>query len=173
MMVRITDGKDNAELLEEMRQMRQLIERLEARVNQLEAEKSAASVKPALSAAEAPNAVAATPSATFTSEQTSALSEGDRKAFDFFRGATISGTVDGYYGYNFNRPVGRVNLLRAYEDDFNYSRAYFFNYLPFCHFGLRAKYPVNEKLAVLYHVMNGAQQSDRSREADFMCSTLM
>src|SRR5262245_42272842 len=37
---RAKNDKDNAELLEEMRQMRQLIERLEARVNQLEAEKS-------------------------------------------------------------------------------------------------------------------------------------
>jgi hypothetical protein len=24
-------------------------------------------------------------------------------------------TLDGYYGYNFNRPVGRINLLRAYD----------------------------------------------------------
>jgi hypothetical protein len=24
-------------------------------------------------------------------------------------------TLDGYYGYNFNRPAGRVNLLRAYD----------------------------------------------------------
>jgi hypothetical protein len=239
------NSKDNAELLEEMRQMRQLIERLEARVNQLEAEKSAAVVEPTPSAAEAP-------SATPTTGQTGALSEGDRKALDFFRGTTISGTVDTYYGYNFNRPVGRVNLLRAYDvasnsfslnqavvsverapdvdagrrfglrmdlmygqatetlqgnaaneprpqvfrplwqvygtyvapvgkgltldfgkfasslgyetnftkDDFNYSRSYFFNYLPFYHFGLRAKYPVNDKLAALYHVMNGAQQSE-------------
>lgn len=30
-------------------------------------------------------------------------------------GLTISGTIDGYYSYNFNRPVGRVNLLRAYD----------------------------------------------------------
>jgi hypothetical protein len=39
------DSKDNAAILEEMRQMRQLIERQESRVNQLEAEKSAALVK--------------------------------------------------------------------------------------------------------------------------------
>ncbi|MGH9936627.1 MAG: outer membrane beta-barrel protein, partial [Blastocatellia bacterium] len=46
------------------------------------------------------------------------------------------------------------------KDNFNYSRAYFFNYLPFYHFGLRAKYPVNDKLTVMYHLMNGAQQSE-------------
>jgi putative OmpL-like beta-barrel porin-2 len=253
------DAKDNAELLEEMRRMRQLIERLEARVNHLEAEKGAA-VNPSLPAVEASDATVAAPSVSpankqpgkQSGEQTGALSEGDRKALDFFRSATISGTVDTYYGYNFNRPVGRVNLLRAYDvasnsfslnqatisverapdvdagrrfgarmdlmygqatetlqgnaanetrpqayrplwqvygtyvapigngltldfgkfasslgyetnftkDNFNYSRSYFFNYLPFYHLGLRAKYPVNDKLAVMYNLMNGAQQSE-------------
>jgi hypothetical protein len=171
---------------------------------------------------------------------------------DFFRDMTFNVTVDGYYSYNFNKPVGRINLLRAYDvshnsfslnqaavvierapnpaagrrfgvrldlqygqatetvqgsaanelrpqvyrpvwqaygtyvapvgngltvdfgkfagslgyetnytkDNFNYSRAYFFNFLPFYHFGFRAKYPVNDKLAVMYHLINGAQQSE-------------
>ncbi|MEW6731028.1 MAG: porin [Acidobacteriota bacterium] len=39
----------------------------------------------------------------------------DRRVLDFFRNTTINLTLDGYYGYNFNRPVGRVNLLRAYD----------------------------------------------------------
>ena len=30
-------------------------------------------------------------------------------------GLDVNLTLDGYYGYNFNRPVGRVNLLRAYD----------------------------------------------------------
>jgi len=173
-------------------------------------------------------------------------------AQDFFRDTTINFTIDGYYSYNFNRPVGRVNLLRAYnvshnsfslnqaaiivehaprveegrrfglrldlqygqatetvqgnannelrpqayrpiwqayatyvapvgdgltvdfgkfagslgyetnytKDNYNYSRAYFFNFLPFYHFGFRARYRVNDKLAVMYHLMNGAQQSE-------------
>lgn len=170
----------------------------------------------------------------------------------FWRDTTFHVTIDGYYGYNFNRPAGRVNLLRAYDvshnsfslnqaaivieqtpdvergrrfggrldlqygqatetvqgnaanelrpqayrpiwqaygtyvvpvgdgltvdfgkfagslgyetnytkDNFNYSRAYFFNFLPFYHFGLRAKYPVNDKLTVMYHLVNGTQQSE-------------
>jgi hypothetical protein len=109
------DGKDNAELTEELRQMRQLIERLEARISQLEAEMSAAMVKPTARATEAPSSTVATLSASPTPGQTSAQSDGDRKALDFFRDTTISGTIDGYYGYNFNRPIGRVNLLRAYD----------------------------------------------------------
>lgn len=34
---------------------------------------------------------------------------------DFVKGMTFNGTLDGYYEYSFNRPVGRVNLLRAYD----------------------------------------------------------
>jgi hypothetical protein len=171
---------------------------------------------------------------------------------DFFRDTTFNVTVDGYYSYNFNKPVGRINLLRAYDvshnsfslnqaavvierapnpaagrrfgvrldlqygqatetvqgsaanelrpqvyrpvwqaygtyvapvgngltvdfgkfagslgyetnytkDNFNYSRAYWFNFLPFYHFGFRTKYPVNDKFAVMYHLVNGAQQSE-------------
>lgn len=30
-------------------------------------------------------------------------------------GATLNFYLDGYYGYNFNRPASRVNLLRAYD----------------------------------------------------------
>jgi len=249
---RAKDSKDSSAVSEEMRQMRQLIERLEARVNQLEAEKSAAAVKPALPDLKTQDATESAPSATPSPQQTSAQSEGASKASNFFRDTTISGTVDGYYGYNFNRPVGRINLLRAYDvssnsfslnqavvsverapdvnagrrfgmrldlmygqatetvqgnaaneprpqvyrplwqvygtyvapvgngltldfgkfagnlgyetnftkDNFSYSRAYFFNFLPFYHFGLRAKYPVNDKFALMYHLMNGVQQSE-------------
>lgn len=46
------------------------------------------------------------------------------------------------------------------KDNPNYSRSYYFNFLPFYHFGFRAKYPVNDKLAVMYHLMNGIQQSE-------------
>ncbi len=40
---------------------------------------------------------------------------GARAAADFLRETTLSFTLDGYYGYNFNRPAGRINLLRAYD----------------------------------------------------------
>ena len=33
----------------------------------------------------------------------------------FLTDTTFNMTLDGYYGYNFNRPVGRINLLRAYD----------------------------------------------------------
>ena len=30
-------------------------------------------------------------------------------------GTTINFLIDGYYAYNFNAPIGRVNRLRAYD----------------------------------------------------------
>jgi hypothetical protein len=62
---------------------------------------------------------------------------------------------------DFGKFAGSLGYETNYtKDNFNYSRAYFFNFLPFYHFGLRAKYPVNDKLTVMYHLMNGAQQSE-------------
>ncbi len=167
-------------------------------------------------------------------------------------GVTFAVGLDGYYAWNGDRPVGRINLLRAYDvssnsfslnqatvilerapdvdkgrrmglrldlmfgqatetlqgsganeprpqvyrnlfqaygsyvvpagrglqvdfgkfasalgfennytkDQLNYSRSYFFNYLPFYHFGFRATYPVNDRLSLTYWLVNGAQQSE-------------
>lgn len=176
----------------------------------------------------------------------------DGDVVDFFRDTTFNLTFDGYYSYNFNRPVGGINLLRAYDvqsnsfslnqaalvienapnvkkgkrygfrldfqygqatetvqgsaaneprpqvyrnlwqaygtyvfdvgrgltvdfgkwasslgyetnyakDNFNYSRSYYFNFLPFYHFGFRTKYPINDKVTLMYHLVNGVQQSE-------------
>jgi hypothetical protein len=46
------------------------------------------------------------------------------------------------------------------KDQINYSRSYWFNFLPFYHMGVRANYPVNSKLAVNYWVVNGTNQSE-------------
>ena len=170
----------------------------------------------------------------------------------FATGTTLNVFVDGYYGYNFNHPLGRVNLLRAYDvlsnsfslnqagimierlpdpqagrpfgmrldlqfgqatealqggaqneprpqvyrnvfqaygtyvapvggglsvdfgkwassfgiennytkDQINYSRSYYFNFLPFYHFGLRTNYNINSKLSVQYWLVNGLNQSE-------------
>ncbi|HEX2487796.1 MAG TPA: outer membrane beta-barrel protein, partial [Blastocatellia bacterium] len=186
------------------------------------------------------------------SKDTSKLSADDRETLDFWHDTTVNLTVDGYYGYNFNRPLGGINLLRAndvlsnsfslnqatvifeqapnvdagrrfgarldlqfgqatetlqgsavnelrpqvyrhiwqaygtyvaplgagltvdfgkfasalgYEtnytkDNFNYSRSYFFNFLPFYHFGFRAAYPFNDKFTATYWLVNGANQSE-------------
>jgi hypothetical protein len=186
----------------------------------------------------------APPSASFGGE--------DRKTLDFLRNTTINLGLDGYYAYNFNSPVGRVNLLRAYDvlsnnfslnqasiiferapdlsqgrrfggrldlqfgqatdtlqgnpaneprpqiyrnifqaygtyiapvgngltldfgkwssslglennytkDQMNYSRSYYFDFLPFYHAGIRANYQVNDRLALNYWLVNGTNQTE-------------
>lgn len=180
------------------------------------------------------------------------FTESDRGILNYLKGNTINLGFDGYYSYNFNAPVGRVNLLRSYDvlsnafsvnqasvvfehapdpsagkrfgvrldlqfgqatetlqgnpanefrpdvyrnifqvygtyvapvgrgltidfgkwgsslgiegnytkDQINYSRAYWFDFLPFYHMGLRANLPINNKLAVNYWVVNGTQQTE-------------
>jgi Putative beta-barrel porin-2, OmpL-like. bbp2 len=167
-------------------------------------------------------------------------------------GATLNLLLDGYYGYDFNHPIGRVQYLRAYDvlsnafslnqadivfaldpdvaagrryglrldlqfgqatatlqgnpanearpdiyrnifqaygtyvlplgkgltvdvgkwasslgiegnytkDQANYSRSFYFDYLPFYHEGLRVSYKVNDKLAANYWVVNGTNQTE-------------
>ncbi len=113
------EKEDTPSLLEEVRQMRQLIERLEARVSQLEAEKSASAARKG-AASVAPdsiqaNAPAPASQSVSTQAQTSTLSADDRDTLNFWRDTTVNVVVDGYYGYNFNRPLGGINLLRAYD----------------------------------------------------------
>jgi len=178
------------------------------------------------------------------------LTSQDRKSLDFLRDTSINIGLDGYYSYNFNAPIGRVNLLRAYDvlsnnfnlsqasvifdnlpdvaagrrfggrldlqfgqatdtlqgnptneprpdiyrnifqaygtyvvpvgrglnvdfgkwasslgiegnytkDQINYSRSYWFDFLPFYHMGFRVSYPVNDKLALNYWLINGTNQ---------------
>jgi hypothetical protein len=175
-----------------------------------------------------------------------------QKVSDLLHGTTVNLLLDGYYEYNFNAPIGRANLLRAYDvssnafslnqadlvlenapdpshgkrfgvrldlqygqatetlqgnpaneprpeiyravfqafgtyvipigrglnvdfgkwasslgiegnytkDQMNYSRSYWFNFLPFYHMGVRAQYPVNDKLSVNYWVVNGTQWTE-------------
>jgi hypothetical protein len=244
-------------ILKQLDTMRARIEQLEAELNQLKTREEptaasgfqpgaaghARSTPPRLSEAPTPAAPAA--QAAMDSS----------KGADFPglpSGTTLNFNLDGYYGYNFNRPVGRVNLLRAYDvisnsfslnqvgiilerapdledgrrwggrldlmfgqatetlqggaqnetrpqvyrnvfqaygsyvfavgsgltmdfgkwasslgyennytkDQLNYSRSYFFNFLPFYHFGFRTKYALNDRVTVMYHLINGTNQSE-------------
>jgi hypothetical protein len=46
------------------------------------------------------------------------------------------------------------------KDQMNYSRAYWFDYLPFYHMGVRAAYKVNDKLTLNYWLVNGTNQAE-------------
>lgn len=168
----------------------------------------------------------------------------------WWKDTTASLYLDGYYAWNANRPLGRINLLRAYDvtannlsinqtgilfertakntspwgyrldlmfgqatetlqggaqneprpqvyrnlfqaygtyilpvgkglttdfgkwasalgpegnytkDQINYSRSYFFNFLPFYHMGFRTTLPLNEQLSLSYWLVNGANQTE-------------
>ncbi len=46
------------------------------------------------------------------------------------------------------------------KDQLNYSRSYWFDYLPFYHTGLRAKYPLNDYVTFNLWITNGTQQTE-------------
>jgi hypothetical protein len=46
------------------------------------------------------------------------------------------------------------------KDQLNYSRSFWFDYLPFYHMGVRAKYSVNDQLAFNLWITNGTNQTE-------------
>jgi hypothetical protein len=221
--------------------LQQRVDRLEKEVADLKAMVLAlqsASSQPSL----AP--LAATPNVAAVSEKAAAP-----EAEDLEKGTTLSVDLDTYYQYNLNRPVGGVNLLRAYDvlsnsfnlsqagvilerpadlergrrvggrldlqfgqatetlqgnpaneprpnvyrnifqaygtflptsklsidfgkwasfgvegnytkDQINYSRSFYFYFLPFYHFGLRTNYQITDRFSVNYWLVNGTNQSE-------------
>ena len=222
------------------------IESLEKRVTALEAKTAAPAVaSPTSVLGGAATGAAAVAANTSTDEAT-------HRGVLGLPGTTLNFYLDGYYGWNFNRPVGRVNLLRSNDvlsnnfslnqvglvlerepdvaggrrwggrvdlmfgqntetmqggaqneprpqvyrnifqaygtyvfpvgsgltvdfgkfysslgfennyayDEINYSRAFFFDYLPFYHMGVRTTYNVNDKLTVQHWLVNGSGQTE-------------
>jgi hypothetical protein len=231
-------------------------ERLQQRVGELEGE--VAELKRMMKELQANSQQASgtpdPPNAQLTSSaqsaQPSALTPQEKESLSFLHDTTINIGLDGYYEYNFNAPIGRVNLLRAYDvlrnsfslnqasvifehlpdvaagrrfggrldlqfgqatdtlqgnpsneprpdiyrnifqaygtyivpmgrgldldfgkwasslgiegnytkDQMNYSRSFWFNFLPFYHMGFRTSYPVNDHVALNYWLINGNNQ---------------
>ena len=231
----------------EVQELKILVQQLQARVAQLEAQRTNPQ-----GPVQVPAAAEVATSQNVAPTLAAPISEADRGVLDFMHDTTLNFMFDGYYGYNFNRPVGRVNLLRAYDvtsnsfsinqatvvlerapdpskgrrlgaridlqygqatetvqgnaaneprpqvyrplfqaygtyvapvlkgltidfgkfasamgyegnynkDQFNYSRAYLFDFLPFYHMGFRNTLTVNDKLTVGYWLINGVQQTE-------------
>lgn len=106
----------------EIRELQQELKVISDRLDRLAAEGHNVVPRGGVSSTtEAPTSPAATPTPATTAETTAAapnvpkLTPEDATTLSFFRGTTINFGIDGYYGYNFNAPVGRVNLLRAYD----------------------------------------------------------
>lgn len=193
-----------------------------------------------------------TPAQLVAQSETPSAAAAKPAANDLFGGTTFNVNFDAYYGYNFNRPVGRINLLRAYDvssnnlsinqsgviierapdlslgrrfglrldlmygqatetlqggaqneprpqvyrsvfqaygtyvfsigsgvtvdfgkfasalgyegnytkDQINYSRAHWFNFLPFYHMGFRTTYAINDRFSVTNWLVNGSNQTE-------------
>jgi len=240
----------------EIHELRQELIAINARLTKLEDAETTntANVAPDENAAalRAASATLSTGNAPPKASETQALTTTDRATLDFFNGTTINMFVDGYYAYNFNNPIGRANLLRAYDvssnafslnqadfiiehapdpangkrfgaridlqfgqatetlqgntanearpeiyrnifqaygtyvapigsglsidfgkwasslgiegnytkDQMNYSRSYWFDYLPFYHAGIRASYAFTPRISGHYWMVNGTNQTE-------------
>ncbi|WP_419806740.1 outer membrane beta-barrel protein [Terriglobus sp.] len=112
----------------EIRALHQQLDAIAARLNALEQQRqpdttAMSETGPVVSSAGSEPSAQAAQAATISRNQDL---ETDRQTLSFFRGTTLNFGVDGYYGYNFNAPIGRVNLLRAYDvtsNSFNINQA--------------------------------------------------
>ena len=237
--------QSSADLNQRVSELSILVQRLQARVDELE---GASRVPSQPAASNSSTAALVQPSASQDSSAPSASPSGA----SLLGGTTVNFLFDGYYAYNFNNPIGRVNLLRAYDvssnafslnqadvvlenaadpahgkrfglrldlqygqatatlqgnaaneprpdvyrsifqaygtyvipvgngltvdfgkwasslgiegnytkDQMDYSRSYWFNFLPFYHMGARLNYKLNDTVALNYWITNGTQQTE-------------
>jgi hypothetical protein len=249
------DIKEMADLKQRVQQLEEEVTELKLVLRQLQAPVSVTTPLPDAAPVQAVDVGLAEPPLSQRSRGAEpapvvTLSADDRKALDSWRDTTINLGLDTYYDYNFNNPVGRVNLLRAYDvlsnefslnqasvvlehapdlnagrrwgarldlqfgqatdtlqgnptneprpdiyrnifqaygtyivpvgqgmivdfgkwgsslgiegnytkDQINYSRAFWFSFLPFYHMGARISLPLNDKFSVNYWIVNGTNQ---------------
>jgi len=104
---------DPAEMTRRIAELTKIVQKLQARVEDLEGKLQASSKNE--TKAEAPAVEAASQSTPTQSAGVSPPPTPAQTSTDPLRGTTVNFLLDGYYGYNFNDPIGRVNLLRAYD----------------------------------------------------------
>ena len=111
----------------EIRELHKELAAITARLEALEASNRVLTPQGASVAAHSqPDGGSAVTATTAAAVDAPALRKADEATLSFFRGTTLNFGVDGYYGYNFNAPIGRVNLLRAYDvtsNSFNLNQA--------------------------------------------------
>jgi hypothetical protein len=246
---------DPNELARQVAELRTLVSELQAQVRELQSQpriiQASAAAPPPAAYASPSLPVAISPSnAQLRQAQTTATTPAPAKEPNPLHGTTVNFLVDTYYAYNFNDPIGRDNLLRAYDvlsnafslnqadivlenaadpangkrfgarldlqfgqatetlqgnaaneprpaiyrnifqaygtyvaplgtgltidfgkwssslgiegnytqDQRNYSRSYWFDFLPFYHMGARVHYQFNDKFGANYWVTNGTNQ---------------
>jgi putative OmpL-like beta-barrel porin-2 len=98
-----TNAPENtAELIQRLRDLEQEVVTLRGEVKELKEQKAAAVIGTPAPTTQA----AATPAAAATASS---------GASSLFGGATVSGFVDTYYGYNLNQPASQTNTLRFFD----------------------------------------------------------
>lgn len=113
MRARAQDIQPNSEeLSRQVAELTNLVRSLQARVDTLEAEKSSGKSVAGTPAASSQTSESLVSTSTPTSP---AASTPPPAGNDLLRGTTVNFLLDGYYGNNFNNPIGRVNLQRAYD----------------------------------------------------------
>lgn len=100
----------------ENRELRQRVKQLEERIEKLEAARQAEGATNTGSKEATPTAATPAPEAR---DAPPSLKKEDGGFLDFFREVEVSGFVDGYYSYNFNKPSDRVNVLRNFDTRHN------------------------------------------------------
>jgi hypothetical protein len=104
----IVDAQEKTDdLSQRVAELTNMVQKLQARVDELE-RKPSVSTQPTVSTPTvAPDQASASQALPTPSTP--------RTGSSLLGGTTVNFLVDGYYGYNFNDPIGRVNLLRAYD----------------------------------------------------------
>ncbi len=63
--------------------------------------------------------------------------------------------------FDFGKWASSLGIENNYtKDQMNYTRSFYFNFLPFYHEGVRATYHITDKIAANYWIVNGTDQSE-------------
>lgn len=98
---------------EEVQQLREMVVELQHRLDTLQTVHTDAATSTAIASDAA--ALRNASEDLKSGAPTTVITKEDRSTLNFLNGTTINIGIDGYYEYNFNAPIGRVNLLRAYD----------------------------------------------------------
>jgi hypothetical protein len=100
--------ESSEDLSKRVTELAALVQKLQARVDELESKLAA----PGPPSSPPPAEVAAAPPPSPVVPQGAAAPPPQQSILG---GTTVNFLFDGYYGFNFNNPIGRVNLLRVYD----------------------------------------------------------
>src|SRR6266568_8401917 len=95
---------ENVELRLEIKQLKERLEKLETQQRTASATVDKPKEKTSAEPSASPEATTPSPGKT-----------DDHGILNFFKEVEVSGFIDGYFGYNFNKPAGRVNVLRNFD----------------------------------------------------------